>query len=114
MQRAGGKDATQLFWKYHNQGVLNKFGPKLMIGSLESKAPSPEVSKPATAATTVEEILTTAPTVAAPATMTNVSKLEANVEALEPFGELVPFGDPSWYHGVCILPHMVGCGNSLN
>ena len=85
-----------------------------MIGSLESKAPSPEESKPATAATTEEETPKTAPAVAAPATATTVSKTETNVEALEPFGELVPFGDPSWYQGVCILPHMVVITHKLS
>lgn len=26
---------------------------------------------------------------------------EAEIEPLEPFGDLVPFADPSWYQGVC-------------
>ncbi len=26
------------------------------------------------------------------------------VETLEPFGDLIPFADPSWYQGVCPLP----------
>lgn len=107
MQRVAGKDATKQFWKYHSQGVLNKFGPKLMIGSLESKSHSPVASKPATPATTVEETPKTASTAVIPATTTDISNSETHVKALEPFGELIPFGDPSWYHGVCILPHIV-------
>jgi hypothetical protein len=34
-----------------------------------------------------------------------VSKHSAGeVEALEPFGDLIPFADPSWYQGVCPPP----------
>jgi hypothetical protein len=25
-------------------------------------------------------------------------------EALDPYGDLVPFADPSWYQGVCFPP----------
>ena len=72
-----------------------------MIGSLEGKAPAPEESKPSTAVAKVETPKA-APAVVAPAKATAVSKPEdANVEALGPFGELIPFGDPSWYQGVC-------------
>ncbi len=27
LSRAAGKDASKLFWKYHNQGVLKKYQP---------------------------------------------------------------------------------------
>lgn len=78
-----------------------------MIGSLESKTYSPEASKPTTAATTTDGTPKTPPAVVTPVTATAASIPETKVEALEPFGELIPFGDPSWYHGVCILLHLV-------
>ncbi|KAF8429027.1 acyl-CoA dehydrogenase [Tirmania nivea] len=94
LQRVGGKDATAQFWKYHNQGILNKYKSKLMIGSLEGKA----VEKPAIAAATVETPKA-APAVVAPEKASAVKAPEEKREALEPFGELIPFGDPSWYQG---------------
>ncbi|KIW22701.1 uncharacterized protein PV07_10970 [Cladophialophora immunda] len=38
LKRVGGKDATKQFWKYHNESVLKKYGPKLKIGSIGEKA----------------------------------------------------------------------------
>jgi len=38
LKRVAGKDATKQFWKYHNEGVLKKFSPKLKIGSVGEKA----------------------------------------------------------------------------
>ena len=35
MQRVGGKDASKQFWKYHNEGVLKKYGEELKVGVLE-------------------------------------------------------------------------------
>jgi hypothetical protein len=31
-------------------------------------------------------------------------------EPLDPYGDLVPFADPSWYQGVCPLFYFVLCG----
>jgi len=70
-----------------------------MIGSLEGKA----AEKPATAAATAETPKA-APAVVVPAITSAVKVPEEKREPLEPFGELIPFGDPSWYQGVCILP----------
>jgi hypothetical protein len=33
-----GKDASKQFWKYHNEGVLKKYEPKLRIGSVKEEA----------------------------------------------------------------------------
>jgi hypothetical protein len=38
LKRMGGKDASKQFWKYHNAGVLEKYGGKLKIGAVEEKA----------------------------------------------------------------------------
>ncbi|KAK4498423.1 hypothetical protein PRZ48_011081 [Zasmidium cellare] len=38
LKRVGGKDASKQFWKYHNEGVLKKYSPKLKIGTLKEGA----------------------------------------------------------------------------
>ncbi|VBB81925.1 Putative isovaleryl-CoA dehydrogenase [Podospora comata] len=89
LQRVAGKDASKQFWKYHNEGILKKY-QKLQIGSLDTKpkkeappapAPKKEAPKPKPAAAAASS---------APA---------GEAEALEPFGEQIPFGDPAWYQG---------------
>ncbi|SPO07604.1 probable acyl-CoA dehydrogenase [Cephalotrichum gorgonifer] len=96
LQRVGGKDASKMFWKYHGEGVLKKYKPRLQVGSLDTKpkeaaapaaaAPSP---KPAAPAKKVEP----AKAASAPAAASEPA------EALEPYGDLIPFADPSWYQG---------------
>ncbi|KAL1884166.1 hypothetical protein VTK73DRAFT_6835 [Phialemonium thermophilum] len=87
LQRVAGKDASKQFWKYHNEGILKKFKPQLQIGSLDTK-PKP-VAVPSPAAAPKKETPKQAP--AAKSTRSSES------EALEPFGQLIPFADPSWY-----------------
>ncbi|KAF2196035.1 cytochrome b5 [Delitschia confertaspora ATCC 74209] len=38
LKRVGGKDASKQFWKYHNESVLKKYGPKLKVGELKEEA----------------------------------------------------------------------------
>ncbi|GAB1313925.1 hypothetical protein MFIFM68171_04135 [Madurella fahalii] len=38
LKRMAGKDATKQFWKYHSKGVLEKYGPKLKVGTLKEEA----------------------------------------------------------------------------
>jgi alkylation response protein AidB-like acyl-CoA dehydrogenase len=67
---------------------LKKYKSKLQIGSLDTKPkaePKPE-PKPAAAA-------------AAPKKTASSSTIEEQSEPLEPFGDLIPFADPSWYQG---------------
>ncbi|KAG9587311.1 hypothetical protein KCU77_g7012, partial [Aureobasidium melanogenum] len=33
-----GTDASKQFWKYHNEGVLKKYQPRLKIGELKEEA----------------------------------------------------------------------------
>ena len=105
MQRVGGKDASKQFWKYHNAGILKKYQPKLMVGSLDSKAqaeppkkptsaPPAPPKKPEAAATTVAKVARSQ----APAQ----SQSHEFPESLDPFGEQIPFSDPSWYQGVSL------------
>ncbi|KAJ9662094.1 hypothetical protein H2198_001636 [Neophaeococcomyces mojaviensis] len=38
LKRVAGKDATKQFWKYHNEGVLKKYAPKLKVGTVKETA----------------------------------------------------------------------------
>ncbi|CAO2654175.1 Nn.00g109080.m01.CDS01 [Neocucurbitaria sp. VM-36] len=38
LKRVGGKDASKQFWKYHNEGVLKKYAPKLKVGTVKEEA----------------------------------------------------------------------------
>jgi hypothetical protein len=91
LSRVAGKDASKQFWKYHNEGILKKYKAQLQIGSLDSKK--------AVAAPTPAKKEAPRPQAAAPV---DVAAAKSD-EPLEPYGELVPFADPSWYQGVCSL-----------
>ncbi|KAL2264747.1 hypothetical protein VTJ83DRAFT_7257 [Remersonia thermophila] len=38
LKRFGGKDASKQFWKYHSKSVIEKYGPKLQVGTLKEAA----------------------------------------------------------------------------
>ncbi|TWU75910.1 hypothetical protein ED733_006074 [Metarhizium rileyi] len=83
LQRVAGKDASKIFWKYHNEGILKKYKGKLQVGSLDTK-PKTE-PKPAAAP--------------APKKAVKSATGDERSEPLEPFGAMIPFADPSWYQG---------------
>ena len=97
LQRVAGKDASKQFWKYHSEGVLKKYKPKLQIGSLDSKPK--EKSAPAPAAKPEPAPGTVAAKPAA-AAKKQVASHDEDSEALEAFGQQIPFADPSWYQNV--------------
>ncbi|KAG0153165.1 hypothetical protein PDIDSM_5015 [Penicillium digitatum] len=86
LQRVAGKDASKQFWKYHNDGVLKRYKAQLQIGSLDTKkaapAPAPETADPEPK----------------PAVSSSLTP-RATGEPQDPYGELIPFADPSWYQG---------------
>lgn len=101
----GGKDASKQFWKYHNEGILKKYKGQLQIGSLDSKKqgdapptppPSPPQKKetPPEAAKPSPESGTVAPVPG--------KKVEELKESMDPYGDMIPYADPSWYHSVCL------------
>lgn len=104
LTRVAGKDASKQFWKYHNEGILKKFKPQLQVGSLDSKkqaapptppATPPPEEKKAKAQDKVEpqaESGTVAP-------MPTKDAEEAK-ESMDPYGAMIPYSDPSWYHSV--------------
>ena len=94
IQRVAGKDASKQFWKYHNESILKKYRASLLVGSLDTKAvvavpPTP----PATPPPQKEVVQPSAAGPAAP----SPGPAATQSEALESFGDLVPYADPSWY-----------------
>ncbi|KIH93925.1 hypothetical protein SPBR_05780 [Sporothrix brasiliensis 5110] len=87
LARVAGKDASKQFWKYHNEGILKKYQPQLLVGSLDTKpkaeAPAP---KPKPAAPAPKKAEASKPAAS-----------HEEVEPLEPFGSIIPFADPGWY-----------------
>ena len=87
-----GKDASKQFWKYHNEGILKKYKGQLQIGSLDTKkatepapAPAPKKAAPEPKPQSESSSSVTPPATGAPQ---------------DPYGDLIPFADPSWYQGV--------------
>ncbi|EPE05169.1 acyl- dehydrogenase [Ophiostoma piceae UAMH 11346] len=91
LARVAGKDASKQFWKYHNEGILKKYKPQLLVGSLDSK---PKTEAPAPAAAPKPKPAP-APKPAAKAPATEPESTE--IEPLEPFGTNIPYADPAWY-----------------
>jgi hypothetical protein len=101
LQRVAGKDASKQFWKYHNEGILKKYKGKLQVGSLDTKKVEAPPTPPATPPPAEKEQKKVQPQ-AEPGTVAPAPGPSASeeAEALDPFGSLIPFGDPSWYQGV--------------
>lgn len=95
LQRVAGKNASKQFWKYHNESILKKYKKTLLVGSLDTKPKVEEVAKPAPVAAAPP------PAEASKKAVKNANLEES--EALEPFGDMIPFADPSWYQSVSLL-----------
>lgn len=89
MTRVAGKDASKQFWKYHNAGILKKFQAQLQVGSLDTKKKAEPAAAPAPA-----------PEAKPAAKPVKKKAAGEESEALDPYGALIPFSDPSWYQGV--------------
>ncbi|KAI9713699.1 MAG: hypothetical protein M1828_001388 [Chrysothrix sp. TS-e1954] len=105
LQRVAGKDASKQFWKYHNESILKKYQPKLQVGSLDSKpkdAPTP-ASAPEARPAEMENKSVAQPEANAgvvaptPGPAAVEEPLKPVSEALDSYGDLIPFADPSWY-----------------
>ncbi|KAH0538266.1 hypothetical protein FGG08_005137 [Glutinoglossum americanum] len=92
LSRVAGKDASAQFWKYHSEGVLKKYKARLQVGSLDTKPKAAALPKPPPSSPTKSAALPPKTDSAVPVPRPN--KAEA---ALDPYGDLVPFSDPSWY-----------------
>ncbi|KAK8048964.1 hypothetical protein PG994_010694 [Apiospora phragmitis] len=38
LKRMAGKDSTKQFWKYHGKSVMDKYGPRFKIGTVQEEA----------------------------------------------------------------------------
>lgn len=38
LKRMAGKDSTKQFWKYHGKSVMEKYGPRFKIGTVQEEA----------------------------------------------------------------------------
>jgi hypothetical protein len=72
---------------------LKKYKSQLQIGSLDTKkVEAPPAPAPAPAA----------PSPAKAKAIANAKPAKSE-GPLEPYGDLIPFADPSWYQGVCLF-----------
>lgn len=104
LQRVAGKDASKQFWKYHNEGILKKYKGELQIGSLDTKKQPEPAPAPAPAPKKAES--TPQPQASGD------FKPPATAEPQDPYGDLIPFADPSWYQGVS--QSLGKCGRSAD
>lgn len=99
----GGKDASKQFWKYHNEGILKKYKSQLQVGSLDSKrqaaAPPTPPATPPPPAQPEREIVKPSSESGTVAPMPG-KDAEEHAEALDAYGALIPYSDPSWYQSV--------------
>ncbi|KAF2723832.1 acyl-CoA dehydrogenase [Polychaeton citri CBS 116435] len=97
LQRVAGKDASKQFWKYHNESILKKYQKNLQVGSLDSKAKPAAPTPPATPPPAEKkEAVVPSPQSGAVVPVPGPDA-EEEAEAMDPFGDLVPYADPSWY-----------------
>ena len=101
----GGKDASKQFWKYHNEGILKKYKGQLQVGSLDSKKqgaapPTPPPTPPPAAQTEKKEVVKPQAESGAVAPVPGKDSVE-EAEAMDPYGAIIPYADPSWYQSVC-------------
>ncbi len=71
-----GTDATKHFLNFHPDGILESIGAKLQIGTVGASSRASRASSASSASGGGDDV----------------------VEG-EPFGDLVPYGDPNWYQG---------------
>jgi hypothetical protein len=108
-----GKDASKQFWKYHNEGILKKFKGQLQVGSLDTKKSAAPPTPPATPPLEKKKekvVPSTESATVAPA-LGPVAAGES--EALDPYGSIIPFADPSWYQSVCVRAESLGVSERL-
>ena len=96
LQRVAGKDASKQFWKYHNEGILKKYKGQLQVGSLNTKKqeapPTPPPTPPKQEQPVVQPSAESGTVAPMPA-----DGAKAPSEPLDTYGDLIPYGDPSWY-----------------
>ncbi|MCJ1304295.1 hypothetical protein MMC08_007107 [Hypocenomyce scalaris] len=99
LQRVAGKDASKQFWKYHNESILKKYKGQLQLGSLDSKKQAAPPTPPATPSPASQKQQEVAKPQAEPGAVVPVPGMNSReaAESMDPYGDLVPYADPSWY-----------------
>lgn len=82
--------------RYHNEGILKKYKGKLQVGSLDSKKPSQAPTPPPSPTAQKKETVVPQAESGVVAPAPGPAAQEA-AEALDSFGDLVPYADPNWY-----------------
>ena len=102
LQRVAGKDASKQFWKYHNESILKKFKGQLQVGSLDSKKQATPPTPPATPPPEDKKHKAVVKPQAESGTVAPMpgKHVKEVKESMDPFGDLVPYADPSWYQSV--------------
>lgn len=104
LQRVAGKEASKQFWKYHNESILKKYKARLQVGSLDSKKAVATAAPPTPPATPppVEKKEPVVPSAESGTVVPAPGPAAGDeAEALDSYGALIPFADPSWYQSVC-------------
>ncbi|KAI8058621.1 acyl-CoA dehydrogenase/oxidase [Syncephalis plumigaleata] len=76
IMNVAGTDATKQFDAFHNAGILEKYGPSLYVGEAGSPPQQQQKKK-----------------------RVPLLRRRKKRGLREPFGDLIPFGDPAWYQG---------------
>lgn len=112
LTRVAGKDASKQFWKYHNEGILKKYKGQLQVGSLDTKKQEAPPTPPATPPPEEKKAKATdkVQPQAESGTVAPVPTKDAEEakESMDPYGAMIPYSDPSWYHGVSQPPSSAG------
>lgn len=99
LQRVAGKDASKLFWKYHNEGILKKYHSKLLVGSLTTDTPTETVTTQSQEPKAATQTTVAVPLPSEEHTGETTQPKKEIQEGLESLGDMIPFADPSWYQG---------------
>ncbi|KIW20741.1 hypothetical protein PV08_01319 [Exophiala spinifera] len=93
-----GKSPLHACYYYYYTHILKKYKGKLQVGSLDTKKATAPPTPPATPPPQEQKkvVPQAEPGTVAPAPGPSASE---ETEALDPFGDLIPFGDPNWYQG---------------
>jgi len=87
----GGQECTEQFNQFHNAAqVIGKYGPKLIVGEIEGASAKKEKKQ-----TTENKPKADKP--AAEPRHSAVVSLPPTIN--DKFGDMIPYGDPSWYQG---------------
>ncbi|KAK4634462.1 Acyl-CoA dehydrogenase apdG [Fulvia fulva] len=97
LQRVAGKDASKQFWKYHNESILKKYQGQLQVGSLDSKPKPAQAPTPPATPPPAEKKEAAVPTAESGTLGIQPQAAPEEVEAMDQFGDMVPYADPSWY-----------------